>query len=297
MKAMPSLWETFHRRIAFSTNAFKKTTLEDAVATIGRLGYAGCEIMADQPHFTPSELSSNDALNMQQLLEDQNLVCSNVNAFTGFFAATHDPTGDTYHPTWITPDDEAQQVRIGHTLSCIRLATVVGAKTVSLQPGGPTIGTGQTREQAEKRFADGVKKVLPTARELGITLAVEPEPGLLLQTTGEYMAWKRTYFPTEPAVSMNFDVGHAFCVMEDPAEVARTLAGEYAHVHLEDIAASRVHSHLVPGEGAIDFVALFEALLEVKYKGWVTIELYPFMTDAAGVAEGAIAYLRKLLGG
>ena len=29
------------------------------------------------------------------------------------------------------------------------------------------------------------------------------------------------------------------------------------HVHLEDIAPDRTHKHLIPGHGAIDFIALF----------------------------------------
>jgi sugar phosphate isomerase/epimerase len=95
---------------------------------------------------------------------------------------------------------------------------------------------------------------------------------------------------------MNYDVGHAFCVGEDPAAVARDLAGRYAHVHIEDIAATRVHQHLGLGDGAIDFARLFAAFDEVGYVGWVTVELYPFLDDAAGSAERAMRYLQKLLG-
>jgi sugar phosphate isomerase/epimerase len=73
------------------------------------------------------------------------------------------------------------------------------------------------------------------------------------------------------------------------------MAGEYAHIHLEDIAGTRVHQHLVPGEGAIDFAALFAALAEVGYDGWVTVELYPFLDDARGVAERAMAHLQQIL--
>ena len=119
---MSSLWKTFEHRLAFSTNAFKKTTLPQAVADIASIGYAGCEIMADQPHFTPTELSSRDVDDMHHLIEDHNLRCSNVNAFTGFFAASDEPTGDTYHPTWLSGDEKALQTRIAHTQSCLRLA-------------------------------------------------------------------------------------------------------------------------------------------------------------------------------
>ncbi len=300
-------WKQWQSRLAFSTNAFKKTTVFDAIDSIANVGYAGCELMADQPHFTPSEMSSGDVLNLADRVNDRSMRVSNVNAFTGFFAADGGsgggggagggggPTGDTYHPTWLEDDIERRRQRIEHTLSCIRVGAAMGASTVSLQPGGPMIGTGLSRDEAGRLFAQGIRRCLSTARELGVTLAIEPEPGLFLQTTGEYREWKSEYFADESLVSMNFDIGHAFCVGEDPAIVAREMAGEYAHVHLEDIASSRVHQHLVPGEGAIDFAAIFRAFDDAGYTGWVTVELYPFMTDAADVAERAFVYLRDLL--
>lgn len=288
------------RRLAFSTNAFKKTPLAEAIRTIGELGYAGCEIMADQPHFTPSELTTADVQEISDAITAAGLRVSNVNAFTGFFAADGGPSGDTYHPTWIEEDTARRGIRIAHTLSSLRLAAAIGAGTVSLQPGGPMVGTGLSRQEAGYRFAEGIKAVLPTAMELDLVLAIEPEPGLFIQTTGEYRAWKEEFFTDSSEalrerVKMNFDVGHAFCVDEDPAAVAREMAGEYAHVHLEDIADTRVHQHLVPGEGAIDFAALFAALDEVGYGGWVTVELYPFLDDARGVAERAMEHLQQLL--
>lgn len=278
-------------RLAFSTNAFKKSTPREAIRTIGALGFAGCEIMADEPHVTPVNLTDEQIADFSRHITAAGLHVSNVNAFTGFFAAGTDPTGDTYHPTWIEDDNALLDTRIAHTISCVRLAAALAAKTVSLQPGGPLIGTGLSRAEAGRRFARGIEAVLPTARDLSITLAIEPEPGLLLQTTSEYLDWKSAWFPGEPLIKMNFDAGHAFCVDEDPAAVARDLAGEYAHVHLEDIADTRVHQHLVPGDGAIDFRALFAALDEVGYDGWVTVELYPFLDDAAGVARRAREHL------
>ncbi len=296
---MPSLWDIWHNRLAFSTNAFKKTSWEQAVSDIAANRYAGCEIMADQPHFTPYDMPTSEVLALADALQDAGLKASNVNAFTGFFAAESfphgRPLGDTYAPTWLDPDPDRLTVRVDHTLSSIRLAAALGAKTVSLQPGGPIVGRSEPREELEQRFADGLRRCLRTAKANDVILAIEPEPGLLLETTPEYLDFKQRHFEDEPSVSMNFDIGHAFCVGEDPATIARTAAGSYAHVHLEDIAATRVHQHLVPGEGAIDFVSLFKALHDVAYGGWVTVELYPFMNDPAGVAKRAREHLKAIL--
>ena len=67
-----------------------------------------------------------------------------------------------------------------------------------------------------------------------IVLAIEPvEPGLLIQTSGEYLDFKNRFFANEPNVLMNCDVGHLFCVGEDPAQVIRSMGAHIAHVHLE----------------------------------------------------------------
>jgi len=94
---------------------------------------------------------------------------------------------------------------------------------------------------------------------------------------------------------MNCDIGHLFCVGDDPAGVIRKHAEQVAHVHLEDIGKNRVHQHLTPGKGVIDFAEIFAALDDIRYAGWVTVELYPYETTAAGVARAAFEHLANLL--
>jgi sugar phosphate isomerase/epimerase len=277
----------FH--LAFSTNAFKKNTLDEALVAIADAGYRGVELMADIPHALPSALGRDERRDLMLRLVELGLVVANVNAFTLF------ASGDTYHPTWIEDDAARRRQRIDHTLACIELAGEFASKTVSLQPGGPLIGTNLTVMQAMERFAESLTEVLPQARAHEVTLAIEPEPGLLIQTSAEYVDFKRRFFPDEDLVHMNCDIGHLFCVGEDPAAVIRQMPGEIAHVHVEDIGQNRVHQHLAPGKGAIDFSAVFKALNDIAYEGWATVELYPYETTAAEIAKAAMAHLQPLL--
>src|SRR5687768_14220659 len=276
-------------KLAFSTNAFKKNTLAEAIDAIARVGYAGVEIMADVPHAYPPTLTREQREATKRQIKSLGLTVSNVNAFTLF------ARGDTYHPTWIEDDPALRELRIQHTLDSVELAHEFGAKTVSLQPGGTMIGTTLDRAEAGRRFADGLRRVVDAARRLEITLAIEPEPGLFIETSREYLDFKNEFFRDEPLVKMNCDVGHLFCVGEDPAAVVRALPEHVAHVHLEDIGENRVHQHLTPGKGAIDFDAIFDALRTIRYLGWVTVELYPYETTAAGVAQLAFDHLRPKL--
>lgn len=276
-------------RLAFSTNAFKKNTVEEAIDAIAAIGYRGVELMADVPHLYPPSFDSNRRMEIKKLIADRGLAVSNINAFTLF------ALGDTYHPTWIENDERQRELRIEHTMHCIELANQMQCATVSLQPGGPLIGTGLDRAAAAQRFADGLARLLPLARRHGVMLAIEPEPGLLIQSAAEYLEFKQAQFAGEPSIRMNCDIGHLFCVGEDPATVIRQMPAEVVHVHLEDIGENRVHQHLTPGKGAIDFASVFAALDAIEYAGWVTVELYPYETTAAGVARAAWEHLTPML--
>ena len=277
-------------RLAFSSNAFKLNTLAQAVDAVADAGYAGVEVMADVPHAHPLRFDAAARAALKRQLAARKLAVSNVNAFTHF------ADGDTYHPTWIADDLQRRRLRIDHTIGAVELAAELGAATVSVQPGGPLIGTGLDRAEAERRFADGLAVVVPHARRLNVTIAVEPEPGLLIETAAEYAAFKAAHFPAEPLVRMNCDVGHLFCVGDAPADVIRHQADQIAHVHLEDIGKNRVHQHLLPGRGVIDFPAIFAALDAINYAGWTTVELYPFEATAAETAKRAIKHLRPMIG-
>lgn len=274
-------------KLAFSSNAFKKTTLTEAVDAIAGAGYRGVEIMADLPHAYPPQFGAAERQALCQQFRRLRLRASNVNAFTLFAA------GDTYHPTWLEADPAERQRRIDHTLAAVDLAADIGAPSVSLQPGGPLIGTGLSREQAGERFAEGLAAVLPRARQRKVTLAIEPEPGLFLQTSAEYLAFKQQFFPDEPLLKMNCDLGHLYCVGDDPAEVLRRMPQEIAHIHLEDIGKNHVHQHLPLGKGDMDIAGILKTIRSSSYHGWVTVELYPYVSTAGEVAQQAMAYLKK----
>ena len=64
------------------------------------------------------------------------------------------------------------------------------------------------------------------------------------------------------------------------------------HFHLEDIAPSREHYHLMLGEGAINLQQVLKAILEIGYEGFVTVELYTYEAEAENAARRAYRYLQ-----
>ncbi|MDE1862754.1 MAG: sugar phosphate isomerase/epimerase [Thaumarchaeota archaeon] len=271
-------------QFAFSTNAFKNYPLEDSIRTIASIGYEGVELLCDRPHAFPPDMGEGDVRSIRRLLASQNVKISNLNAFTLFAC------GDTYHPSWIEDDWESRDYRLQHTIECLKLAGKIGASNVSTEPGGPLRGTGNNGiPQLEKLFAEGLTLASKAAEREGVKILVEPEPALLLENSRQFKNFMKQVH--SDYVRLNFDIGHFFCVGEDPAELVFELSDYIEHFHLADIAGDLTHYHLIPGHGAIDFGKIFDAIRGIGYGGFVTVELYTYQDNPAEAAREAFDYL------
>ena len=268
-------------KLAYSSNAYRCFGLIEAIEHVAELGYTGIEIMADVPHAWPAATGSAEIAAIQAALGKHGLAISNVNAFM------MNAVQDFWHPSWIELDDRIRQKRIDHTAAALHLAAALGAPSITTEPGGP-LEEGMERLWAMETFVAGLKKVLPLAEDLGVDLLVEPEPGLLIENSHQFAELAAQI--DSPAFGLNFDVGHFYCVAEPLPETIAKMRAWTRHYHFEDIAGDRVHEHLVPGHGAIDFQAVLNAVAGTGYDGWLTVELYPYLDDPD--AAGAEAKLR-----
>lgn len=275
-------------KLAFSSNAYLRFTLEETVRRIAGLGYRGIELLADVPHAWPAGLLPERVDEIRLLINDAGLTISNINAF--MMNAVADPRQPYWHPGWTDPDPHYRAIRREHTKRALRLAAELGAPHITTEPGGH-LAPGQSREEASQIFYEELMPCLDVAEEVGVGLLIEPEPELLIERFGEYLEFVDRL--DSPRVGLNFDVGHAYCVGEDPQDWVATMAEQTVHYHLEDIAATRVHQHMVPGHGAIDFAATLREIEKTGYDGWLTVELYPYGADPDAAAREARDFLLK----
>lgn len=273
-------------KLAFSTNAYLKHPFDEAAARIKAIGYSGLELLADVPHAWPAGLLDAQKRAILTAMKRSGLEFSNINAF--MMNAVADHRQPYWHPSFIEPDPNYRRVRIDHTRRALTLCAELGAPHITTEPGGP-LAPGQSRQEAINLFVEVLKPLAEHAHSLGVMLLIEPEPGLLLETTDQYLEVADKV--DAPSIGLNFDVGHAFCVSEDIPRAIAKLAGQIRHYHVEDIAASRVHHHLVPGTGAIDFREVVGAIRATGYDGWLTVELYPFQEDPDAAAAQALEVL------
>ena len=276
-------------KLAFSSNAYLRFSFNDTAKKIGKLGYQGIEIMADVPHAWPAFMLEEQKQGIRDSLKSNNLAISNINSF--MMHAVNDSRQRYWYPSWIEPDKHYRQIRIDHTMRCLTMAKELGAPCITTEPGGP-VEAGASWNAGLKLFVEMLKPVIEHAEKEGVLLLIEPEPGLLIETADQFLEFMGHI--KSPMVGCNFDIGHSYCVGDDPASTIPKLAKYIKHYHLEDIANTRVHHHLIPGDGAIDFKAAIEAIKATGYKEWVTIELYPYVEDpdqAAKLARERIAPL------
>lgn len=273
-------------KLAFSTNAYTQYSIEATIEKIAALGYTGIEILADVPHAWPAGLLEERKQSLRSALAKHGLTVSNVNAF--MMNAVADPRQPYWHPGWTDPDPHYRAIRREHTKRALQLAQEIGAPHITTEPGGRLMDK-QTWNEGVDIFYDEFMPCVALAEKLGVGLLVEPEPGLLLERFDQYLAFSERV--SSSRVGLNFDVGHAYCVGEDPQDWVAKMQSHTRHYHLEDIAATRVHEHLIPGCGAIDFEATLAAIAATGYDGWLTVELYPYVDNADAAALQARQFL------
>jgi sugar phosphate isomerase/epimerase len=151
----------------------------------------------------------------------------------------------------------------------------------------------------ERQWAEHVahfRDLCALAAEAEVTLAIEPEPLLVVGSTQDALDLIEAVGADgvgSPWLKVNLDIGHAQITDPDLANTVRLLGENLAHLHLEDI-AGRVHKHLPFGEGDIDFGALRQALDEVNYQGPYVVDLFGQDLEPKQVAADALVALRKL---
>jgi sugar phosphate isomerase/epimerase len=277
-------------KLAFSTNAFVKYTLESAIAEIARVGYKAVEILADEPHaFLP--IRKSEKLKIMETIRRHKIAVSNINANTarGFF--DHKPYDDPFEPSLATNNEKRRLWRISYTKKAIDFASMINAENISITSGRPV--SGERREEGMKRFMDSISEIIDHASERKIRIGIEYEPGLLVGNARESLD------VIEQVVSrylgVNLDIGHSHVMGENIPQVIKMFGKRIFNIHLYDIKGRR-HYHLMPGKGDIDFRSVFRSLKRVGYDRYFTVELYTYPNRPVYAASKALSYLKQLEG-
>jgi sugar phosphate isomerase/epimerase len=175
--------------------------------------------------------------------------------------------------------------RIRYLRRAVEVAAALGADTVQLFSG--VLEPGTTHATGAGRLRDRLPALVTHAADHGVRLALEPEPGMLVETVHDALRLHADL--GEPAaLGLTLDIGH--CLVVEPGGVTGALAAagpHLAHVQIDDMPRTH-HEHLPFGEGDLDLPEALGALAALPgYTGIVGVELPRHSWDAPRQARAA----------
>jgi inosose dehydratase/3D-(3,5/4)-trihydroxycyclohexane-1,2-dione acylhydrolase (decyclizing) len=139
------------------------------------------------------------------------------------------------------------------------------------------------RADAWRGFGGSLTEVAERTLAEGVRLVYHHHMGTIVQSADDIEALMAS---TGDAVHLLLDAGHATWGGADPAQLARRHRARISHVHAKDVRAAvmaeaTAHDwsfldavvagvYTVPGDGMVDFAAMFREL--PGYAGWVVVE-------------------------
>lgn len=231
------------------------------LARIKDAGFDGVEV----PLFGPQDLQDRE---VRRALAESGLECTVCSII---------PAGLSL----ISEDAGTRGKTIEHMRACIRTCHEIGVKTM----GGPLYSPvgflpGRRRTSDEWQWAvDGYQTLGSDLNNADVTIAIEPlnrYETYFLNTTSDAVQLCREI--AQSRVGILFDTYHANIEEKDVAEAIHTAGRYLKHFH------SCENDRGVPGTGHVDWAGVFEAVQDIGYDRWFTIESFGFAVGAVSAA-------------
>lgn len=267
-------------RFAYNTNGAANHRLDDALSLIAEAGYDGVALTLDIHHLDPF---AQDWAHAAERVRGRLFALGLGSVIETGARFLLDPRAK-HEPTLVTADPEGRARRVAFLQRAVDIAQILGSEAVSFWAGVPKPGV--DRQAARGWLRDGLEQVVAYAAERGVVPALEPEPGMLIETLDDYAAL------CVEGLSLALDTGHCLVTGErDPAAALREFAPRLGTVAIEDMARG-VHVHLPFGEGDMDVPGVLDALDAIGFRKLVCVELSRESHRADRMIPDALAYLR-----
>jgi sugar phosphate isomerase/epimerase len=194
---------------------------------------------------------------------------------------------------YLTSADPAVRKRTGEYFAELAHAAAdLGGDILVLgSPFQRGIPDGHTHAQAEDFAADTLSHCLKVLEDRQVHLCLEPLTPAetnFLNTAASGVALIRKL--AHPFVKLHLDVKAMAAEAAPTPDVIRANRGFLHHFHAND------PNKRGPGFGDTDFKPIFQALRDVNYAGWVSVEVFDYTPDPDTIARDSIRYMRACAG-
>lgn len=276
---------SFKFKYAFNTWAYSSFpvwvpsyTLDDTIKRIARAGYDGIEIGCAAPHAWPAHLNPQRRKDLRALMADQNLPAVSL------LPAPGGGPGNNI----ASPIAEERNATIAHYMEVVDLAYDLGATKVLYIAGWRVFGT--SFQQAWDWTRSALTEIGRYAADKAITICIEntAADSNLVDSAGQSLLLREQVGLEN--VQLMFDTYHALYRNEVSSDQVYEIGAHLAHVHFADT------NRLPPGEGVIDWIGVLQALKDIGFEGYCTMEIGFNMRNVEPdrYARSALAYLKSI---
>lgn len=188
-----------------------------------------------------------------------------------------------------SPDESVRQATATYLIELGRACADMGGDILVFgSPAQRRIPEGKSREEATGYAVDTYRRAARAFVDYGVKLCVEPlspPEADFLNTADEAVELIRRV--DSPAFRLHLDVKAMSTEKESAPELIRRHRDVMYHFHANDA------NRRGPGFGATDHVPIFQALAEVKYPGWVSVEVFDYSPDPVTIARESLRYMRQ----
>jgi D-psicose/D-tagatose/L-ribulose 3-epimerase len=269
-------------RHAICNEAFKDYDFREACRAIRSIGYTGIEIAPFTLADDPLDISAGQRAEYRHIMSGEGLT----------FAGLHwlMVSSKTLHVT--TEDESLRERSWQYVENLVDLCADLGPDGVMVfgSPKQRAATPGSTREEATKRWMEGLARVAPRAEERGVTILAEALPSSqcnVVTTLEEAVGIVRQI--GSPAIQTMFDSHNAEDEVENHAELVDRYYDYIRHIHVNEMDGRH------PGTGDYDFAAIFYVLKRRGYNGWVSLAAFDFTPGAETLARESYEYLQSVL--
>jgi len=230
-------------------------SFEETVKRLAKIGYDGIEIGCAQPQAWPYYLNAAKRADMRKCLKENQIAVSSMLPAPG-----GGPGGNIAS---MCKEERAWTVQ--YWKDCIDLGMEIGdCKTLLCVCGWYIYGTKQ--REAWEWAKEGISEVADYALEKGVTLMLEPTAtdSNLVESCEDAINMMEDIRKSN--VKLMFDTTHALYRNEVPSDYVYQMGDNLKYVHMAD------YDRKAPGTNGCDFTAIMQALKDIGYDGYITME-------------------------